>query len=102
APLSCLLFPLSSCFFLSPTAPSDIYSLSLHDALPICRFLRYLNSDRPDSCAVLFLSFRSTTVDAQLLSSLLFELFYQKSKVTYGRSGELPVGKKERFEYTPV
>src|SRR5205823_13168503 len=27
-------------FFLNPTAPSAIYTLSLHDALPICALLR--------------------------------------------------------------
>src|SRR5205085_7409906 len=33
----CLPFPrLSSSFFFAATAPTDIYTLSLHDALPIC------------------------------------------------------------------
>src|SRR6185295_20152681 len=26
-----------SCFFFNPTATTEIYTLSLHDALPICR-----------------------------------------------------------------
>src|SRR5690606_40717395 len=36
-PSGCLLFPLmlSSLFFFTNTAPPDIYTLSLHDALPI-------------------------------------------------------------------
>src|SRR5947209_19835796 len=33
----CLIF-----FFFNDTAPTEIYTLSLHDALPICDFLRVL------------------------------------------------------------
>src|SRR2546422_10824482 len=34
--LSCVLCPLSLFFFFNDTATTEIYTLSLHDALPIC------------------------------------------------------------------
>ena len=32
----CLVFDLLRCFFFNDTATTEIYTLSLHDALPIC------------------------------------------------------------------
>src|SRR5437762_13015035 len=37
--LSCPLSHLTFFFFFNDTAPTDIYTLSLHDALPICELL---------------------------------------------------------------
>src|SRR5258705_8290472 len=37
--------PISTFFFFNDTAPTEIYTLSLHDALPISR-----NPDKPPSC----------------------------------------------------
>src|SRR5438034_10329796 len=35
--VSVCIYLLSSCFFLNDTSPTEIYTLSLHDALPISR-----------------------------------------------------------------
>src|SRR5687768_18323084 len=35
------------CFFCNDTAPTEIYTLSLHDALPICSVGRELDGQRP-------------------------------------------------------
>src|SRR5256885_12194660 len=35
-------------FFFNDTATTEIYTLSLHDALPICRHCKFLNEDRFD------------------------------------------------------
>src|SRR5436190_24022795 len=34
----------STCFFFTDTAPAEIYTLSLHDALPICQLLARLDA----------------------------------------------------------
>src|SRR6266487_7119143 len=39
--MSQLILPLFSFFFFNDTATTEIYTLSLHDALPICRPWRY-------------------------------------------------------------
>src|SRR5476649_1791642 len=36
-------------FFFNYTAPTEIYTLSLHDALPIYRASRFLTNSNPDS-----------------------------------------------------
>ena len=36
-----IFFFLFVCFFFNDTANTEIYTLSLHDALPICRRLKY-------------------------------------------------------------
>src|SRR5260370_37214369 len=38
---------ISSFFFFNDTATTEIYTLSLHDALPICRFPSVRPADRP-------------------------------------------------------
>src|SRR5476649_1117228 len=41
--------PAISLFFFNYTAPTEIYTLSLHDALPIYRASRFLTNSNPDS-----------------------------------------------------
>src|SRR5258708_34340590 len=45
-------FP-SPLFFFNDTATTEIYTLSLHDALPICRFGGWRRNSGASSCAVI-------------------------------------------------
>src|SRR5437899_6604239 len=78
---------MSSCFFYNDAAPSEIYTLSLHDALPIL----WKHSEKPlyGSCwrvflnhAVSYCSLRSEehTSELQSLRHLVCRLLLEKKK----------------------
>src|SRR5699024_2330419 len=66
-------------FFLNNTAPIDIYTLSLHDALPISKFQKETKRLRDD---IFFIMFKHSPI---MVRRFKFDLF-SKNIITYKRS----------------
>src|SRR5699024_11703562 len=56
------LLPLLSLFLSNNTPTSEIYTLSLHDALPISFVISKVNGSKPPSCVPTFCPFTHTIV----------------------------------------
>src|SRR3982751_7149301 len=79
--VSCLLF-----FFFNDTATTEIYTLSLHDALPIYRGPRPAGRDRSSpSLRSRFRRSEEHTSELQSRSDLVCRLLLEKKKKTYIR-----------------
>src|SRR5437899_7196926 len=82
--------PLSFTFFFNDTATTEIYTLSLHDALPICGNALWLNwSDRHPSPWPLGFAFARSeehTSELQSLRHLVCRLLLEKKKHTSNTS----------------
>src|SRR5471030_3508020 len=70
------------CFFFNDTATTEIYTLSLHDALPIWQRARLTDDDRRDELRRLRISVRSEehTSELQSLRHLVCRLLLEKKK----------------------
>src|SRR5258705_3155640 len=79
-------------FFFNDTATTEIYTLSLHDALPISRSIRSCVAPRISRCSIsrclLFTSARSEehTSELQSLRHLVCRLLLEKKNRTLRRS----------------
>src|SRR5437868_15507042 len=60
--------PAFSLFFFTATATSEIYTLSLHDALPICHWLQHDGHECGERCNTPGAAHRNTRTVALLLS----------------------------------
>src|SRR5258706_10969247 len=72
-------------FFFNDTATTEIYTLSLHDALPICRSARSLARPSSTRCSSTRCSLRNTrseehTSELQSLTNLVCRLLLEKKK----------------------
>src|SRR5947199_3615791 len=80
-----LLFSLYYLFFFNDTATTEIYTLSLHDALPICRLRRTSKTVRPADCLANLPSTWASrseehTSELQSLRHLVCRLLLEKKK----------------------
>src|SRR2546425_11720944 len=71
-------------FFFNDTATTEIYTLSLHDALPICHFLQPVAHDLPSGGGRQFGKFlqrsEEHTSELQSLAYLVCRLLLEKKK----------------------
>src|SRR5437899_9569718 len=94
-----------SFFFFNDTATTEIYTLSLHDALPICGILYNGGNKRPlgvanGSCKpITFGSFRSEehTSELQSLRHLVCRLLLEKKK-TQPQGRQRPMNKDKEVD----
>src|SRR6202040_4480985 len=77
------LFPLLFFFFFNDTATTEIYTLSLHDALPICmRALKgSLNTSVPSTTAMIGFRSEEHTSELQSPVHLVCRLLLEKKKI---------------------
>src|SRR5438132_14334323 len=84
--------PISFCFFFSDMAPTDLYTLSLHDALPICSKLKIAGlMNKHDSVGIDLVAMsvndclcrsEEHTSELQSHSDLVCRLLLEKKKTT--------------------
>src|SRR5256885_11096082 len=75
-----------SFFFFNDTATTEIYTLSLHDALPICQLLLTLNADDD-----IYLQLRSTMQEQGIEAGSTMETTYSDRKSTRLNSSHLVI-----------
>src|SRR5690242_21573966 len=79
-----VLSPLRAYFFFSDTAPPEIYTLSLHDALPISRLDAYYSAlaaiDGPATAAAISRRSEEHTSELQSHVNLVCRLLLEKKK----------------------
>src|SRR3982751_7141701 len=77
--------PILFFFFFNDTATTEIYTLSLHDALPICPIGQLLDRVEPGELPRIYLRLRSEehTSELQSRSDLVCRLLLEKKKTQY-------------------
>src|SRR5258708_19293437 len=97
----------SSFFFFNDTATTEIYTLSLHDALPICLTVRHMLSERSANCTSACSPQRKArrseehTSELQSPDHLVCRLLLEKKKPYLG-SAELAIARCGRTLSPPA
>src|SRR6266478_9504305 len=92
----------SSCFFFfNDTATTEIYTLSLHDALPIFRDLAaHCAQGLPGTSRPLNSRSEEHTSELQSQSNLVCRLLLEKKKIFHRRKVDYQKEVREKHEYT--